>query len=227
MLMTLVAFAGFVNTASAAFIFEIDTDGADDGVLTFNPNFSFGGDTTTASQSATSSAFGTSGGDSIFGGDGSALPDTYLYSYTPDSEPDNLVIPMGQDLGDGNLASGLGGGGGGLYSVYATWPFTSNVSGGLTTYNVTTAGDGFSVSIDQNGGGPGLGNVWVQLGDINYSAGAIAVEQTAGSNAFVSMRAYGLLFEPVGAPIPEPSSAFLLLLGAVPLVLVRHRRRRR
>ena len=220
----MLAFAGLVNTASAALIFEIDIDGADDGVLTFNPNFSFGGNTTIASQSATSTAFGTSGADSIFGGDGVAIPDTYLYSYAPDTEPDNLVIPAGQDLGDGNVATGFTGGGSGLYRVYATWPFTTNVSGGLTTYNVTTTGDAFSVSIDQNRGGAGLGDVWVRLGDIDYSSGAITVEQTAGSNSFVSMRAYGLLFEP--APIPEPSSALLLLFGAVPLVrLVRQRQR--
>ena len=71
-LMILMATAGLLSTAQAGYIIEIDTDGADDGVLTYNADFSFGGDTTTASQSATATVFGATGGDSIFGGDGSA-----------------------------------------------------------------------------------------------------------------------------------------------------------
>jgi hypothetical protein len=50
--------------AGAAFLLEIDTDGADDNVLTYNPAFSFGEDTTTAAASVTSPAFGTTGGGS-------------------------------------------------------------------------------------------------------------------------------------------------------------------
>ena len=34
------------QVSGAAFLIEIDTDGADDGPITYSPNFSFGGDTT-------------------------------------------------------------------------------------------------------------------------------------------------------------------------------------
>ncbi len=195
--------------ASGAYLLEIDTDGLDDGVLTFNPNFSFGGDTTTASQSATSSAFGTTGGDSIFAGDGTAFADTYVYTFDPAVDADNLSVPAGTDLGDGNTATGISTGAPGLYSVYATWPFTSNVTGGLTNYTVSTPGDSFMVSIDQNNGGAGIGNVWVKLGEINYTSGPIDVVQESSANTFVSMRAYGMLYEPV----PEPAGLALGLLA--------------
>jgi hypothetical protein len=208
-----VLLAGLV-TAQGAFILEIDTDGADDGVLTYNAAFAFGGDTTTASQSATSLAFGTTGGDSIYGGNGAASPDTYVYVHSPDSQADNLVVRVGQDLGDGNFGSGMVGGSPGRYAVYASWPITTNVSGGLVQYEVITAGDSFTVQIDQNG----KGDTWVKLGEINYVSDTIRVAQTAGSNTFVSMRAYGLLFEMV----PEPASLSLAALGG--LILIRRRR---
>lgn len=183
------------SVAGAGFILEIDTDGLDDGVLSFNPGFSFGGDTTTASQSATASVVGGTGGDSIFGGNGVNFADTYVYTYSPDSEPDNLVLAPGTDLGEGNEATGEVGGGPGVYRVYAAWPFTDNVSGGLTTYEVTTAGDTFSIAVNQNN----RGDAWVLLGEIEYTGGAVTVEQTAAINSFISMRAYGVLFEKVEA----------------------------
>lgn len=210
---TILLLAGAVS-AQAAYLLEIDTDGKDDSVLTYNPGFSFGGDTTTASQSAASPAFGMTDGDSIFGGNGVNLPDTYVYVHSPDSQADNLVVPAGTDLGNGNLGSGLAGGIPGLYAVYATWPSTTNVSGGLTQYEVITNGDMFTVQIDQNNKG---GN-WFKLGEINYTDGTIRVGQTAGSNTFVSMRAAGVLFERV----PEPATLSLLAIGS--LLIARRRR---
>lgn len=209
------------STATAAYLLEVDIDGNDDGVLTFHPGFSFGGDTTTASQSITSTAFGMTGGDSIFGGNGVNETDTYVYTYSPDSQADNLVIPAGMDLGEGNLATGLTGGGKGSYDLYATWPYTTGVSGGLTTYNVTTAGDNFAVQIDQNGGVAGRGHVWVYLGTILYDNGPITVTQVAGADTFVSMRAAGLLFEVV----PEPTSVALAALAALGVTIGTSRRR--
>lgn len=210
----------------AAYLLEVDTDGADDGTVTFNPNFSFGGDTTTASQSSASTAFGMTGGDSIFGGDGSNSPDTYVVTYDPSAQADNLAIPAGTDLGEGDLATGLVGGGAGLYTVYATWPFTSSVSGGLTEYSVMTSGDSFNVSINQNdaddlSGSDGRGHVWVNLGTIDYTSGDITVtQQPADANSFVSMRLAGVLFE---RAIPEPTSSVLLAVSVLAMLSTRRR----
>ncbi len=199
--MALCAVAGMSGSVlQAAYLLEVDTDGLDDGILTYSPDFAFGGDTTAAGQSSKSSATGMTGGDSIYGGDGSSLPDTYVYTYAPDSQPDNLIFFGGEALGDGNYASGAAGGGAGTYAVYATWPATDNVNGGLTHYQIDTAGDSVTNAIDQNGpGGAGdgvyLGNVWVKIGEIEYSSGPITVTQTPEANTSVSMRAAGVLFE--------------------------------
>ena len=172
--------------ANAAYLLEIDTDGADDGVLSFNSGFSFGGDTTTASQSSPASAFGLTGGDSIFGGDGGAEPDTYVYTYNPSVDGDNLSAPAGTDLGDGNTATGIAAGTPGTYAVYATWPFTVNVSGGDTSFTIATDGVAdVTTLIDQNNGTDGLGNVWVKVGEIDYTSGDIVVtQQPSVANSF-------------------------------------------
>lgn len=208
------------SSAQAAYLIEIDTDGADDGVLTYNSHFAFGGDTTTASQSSPSAAYGLTGGDSIFGGDGVTEPDTYVFTYDPSVDADNLAIPAGTDLGGGILASGLTGGAPDRYSVFATWPFSSNVSGGDTTFTVTTSGDSFIFSFDQSGGGAGTGDEWIKLGEIDWTSGAITLAQEAGANTFVSMRSSAVLFEVV----PEPSTFALAALGLIGLATWRFRR---
>lgn len=131
---------GLTATVHASFVIEPDIDGLDDAMLVPSPNFSFGGDTTSASSSiavgagptpTSSPVVGTTGGDSIFGGNGSSLPDTYLYTYQPGVHGDNTAIPAGTDLNDdGDKASGLAAGTSGRYRVYATWPQSQNVSGG-------------------------------------------------------------------------------------------------
>lgn len=182
----------------AAYLLEIDTDGLDDGVVVYNSGFAFGGDTTATSSSSTVTTYGTTGGDSIFGGDGVLEPDTYIYTYAPDTQADNLAIPAGTDLGEGNLASGIAGGAPGVYDVYTTFPFTENVTGGPTQYDVSTAGDSFTVEIDQNN----RGDAWILLGQINYTSGDITVtQQPTEGNTFVSQRAYGVLFEVDGGPV--------------------------
>ena len=194
----------FSAPASAAYLIEIDTDGLDDGVLTFNPDFSFGGDTTIASPSSPSLAYGTSGADSIFGGDGVNNLDTYVFTYAPDSQADNLAIPANTNLGNGNLATGETGGGPGLYNVYATWPYTENVSGGDTEYTVNTTGSGFTVQIDQNT----RGDEWILLGQVDYTSGDITVTQSPTvQNSFISQRAYGLLFEAVDDGVDDAVTA--------------------
>lgn len=135
------AIVALTGAAQAGYVINVDTDpGAG---FALNPQVTFGGDTTTASQStAQSGAFGASGGH-LFGGNGALEPDAYVFTYSPDAQADNLVIPQGTDLGNGVLASGLAGGGNGAYSVYATWPFTTNVSGGLVNFTVETGIDSF------------------------------------------------------------------------------------
>ncbi len=187
------ATAVLASAAGAGFIIEIDTDGQDNGVIVFNPNFVFGGDTTTASQSTTANVVGGTGGDSIFGGNGTNVADTYVYTYSPDSQADNLVLAPGTALGEGNEATGAVGGGPGTYRVYASWPYTENVSGGTVTYTVESSIDSAQSFVDQNS----RGDAWVYLGEVEYTSGAITVTQEAGSNTFISMRAYGVLFEKV------------------------------
>jgi len=211
-----VAVMALTSSTQAAYILEIDTDGADDGVLTYNANFGFGGDTTTASQSSASVAVGMTGGDSIFGGDGSASPDTYVYSYTPALVGDTVNL-AGQALNfNGDVGSALAAGGSGDYAIYVTWPWTNSVSGGLTTYALTDGiGTLFSVAIDQNDGGAGSGNNWIYLANATLDANTTyTLTQTPTSNTCVSMRAAGVLFDAV----PEPASLGLLGLGGLALL---------
>ena len=212
--------AMLASTGEAAFLVQIDTDGADDGVVTFNDNFTFGGDTTTASQSAPSVAPLLPEGDSIFGGDGVNSPDTYVYRYDPSSDADNLVttgVELGVDLaGNPVFGTGLTGGAAGPYRVYAAWPETDNVSGGDTSYLVESGANQFTAVLDQNAANDldeDGADVWVLLGTIDYDGSSgIIVTQTPDSSTFVSMRASAVLFEPV----PEPTTAALLAgLGGV------------
>lgn len=216
------------TSAQAAFVIEVDIDGADNGILTFSPNFGFGGDTSTASQSAPSAAVGLTGGDSIFGGDGTIQVDTYVYTYDIDVDGDNLNLAGTALNDDGDVGSALPAGLTGQYDVYATWPLTSNVSGGPTQYTLAEGGNEiFSVLIDQNtaqgSAENGAGNEWVYLGSGLLDAGKtyVLTQQATGGNTFVSMRAAGVLFDRVR--VPEPAS--MSLLGISALGLLRRRRR--
>ena len=207
-------------TAHAAVVIQVDIDGLDDGVLTYSPNFSFGGDTTSASQSAASTAVGLTGGDSIFGGNGVVSPDTYVYSYTPGTDGNNYTPAAGTALNnDGDVSTGVLAGGTAVYNVYATWPLSSNVSGGLTSYTLTDgASNLFSVSVDQ----VNTGNEWVFLGAATLDQSkTYQLIQQAGANTFVSMRAAGVLFD--AKAVPEPSGFLVAVLGGT-ILMVRRRR---
>jgi hypothetical protein len=216
-----------VANSHAAFIVEPDIDGsiADDGggnqLITYSPNFSFGNGGTTTSDSVAGTAAGLTGGDSIFGGDGTP-GDQYVYSYTPGVDADNATFSSGQDLGNGNSATGLAGGASGLYNVYATWPTTNNISnsGQSTTYSASSdaASADLVISQDTDNNG-GIGNVWVLIGTVELTAGTTyTVTQTAPDSSFVSMRSSGVMWE---RAIPEPSSLLLLSLGVLGVIVSR------
>lgn len=216
------------GAANAAFVVAVAND-----TSVLHPNFSFGGDTTAASFSATSAAVGLGAHQSIFGGDGVALPDTYVVSYTPGTDVDNYSPATGALLGSSTgfgteLASGLAGGTTGLYNVYISVPEATNVNVAGST--VTATGDFISAvagpGLNLNNGGtgpdldPGLAfvggavNAWYKVGAVQLTAGTTyTLTMEAGENSFVSQRLAGVMWEQV----PEPASAVLLGLGSLAL----------
>lgn len=232
--------ASCATTARAAFMVEIDTDGSTAGnTVAFNPSFSFGGDQTTASGSATSFAFGTHGGNSIFGGNGMALPDTYIFTYQLGTDADNATLNSGDILGsttgfpgNGNVATGAAGGGSGLYNVYFTTPSSTNISA-TSIFTLTQNGADIvlgPVTLNDGGTGPdtdpgpafvgGANNAWHLLGTVNLVAGnAYTVKQETTNNTFVSQRAYAVMWEAV----PEPSAFALMGVAALGLLARRQR----
>jgi len=209
-----------VHPLHAFFIVNIDDDGQDNGLLALNPNFAFGGDTTIASSSAsTLGPLGMPDGDSIFGGNGVSLPDTYTFSYTPGVDIDNFATAAGVALNaDGDLTTGIAGGGTGTYNIYAAWPFTNNVSGGDTTFSIAHEDGLLSVALDQNN----KGGEWVFIGTAFLETGSTyTLSMSSTSNTFVSMRASGVMFE---AAVPEPSlSAAFLGIAVAGLAILRRR----
>ncbi|MAT70026.1 MAG: hypothetical protein CMJ58_10940 [Planctomycetaceae bacterium] len=200
---------------------EVDIDGMDDGPFTPSPNFTFGGDTTTASTSVAGTAYGLTGGDSLFGGDGVNEPDTYVYRYDPTTDVDNLNtagVVLGLDLaGNGVIGSGLAGGAAGAYRVYATWPATTNVNANGVNFTATSGSSSFTVNVDQNG----YNGEWIYLGYVQYDGSSgIILTQEAVENSFVSMRAAAALFEPV----PEPMAVTLAAIAFGTLAVVRRQR---
>ena len=215
----------------AAFVVAPDLDPDDPQV--FSPNFSFGGDTTSASSSATSAAVGLPPHDSLFGGKGIDSPDTYIVSYTPGVDADNFSPAPGSLLGSTTgfgteIASGLVGGISGLYNVYITVPATTNVNTAGSLFTVTGNGGPLVVDpVDLNDGGTGAdldpgpafvggaNNAWFLLGTVSLTEGiTYTVTQEANANTFVSQRLAGVLWERV---IPEPTSMCLLGLALLGL----------
>lgn len=208
--------------ASAAFLVEAHESG-----LAWE-NFELGGDTFTVSSSIPSNAVGTTATNSIFGGDGVDFPDTYIFSYTPGRDTDNVEFAAGTVLGakdespgNGYLATGFAGGVSGRYNVYITSPASVNVSGVPTIATLTQEGDPVVIEIDQNNemSGPntqstpgqafvgGMNNAWFLLGSVDYIAGnTYSVTLEASINTFVSQRVHGILWE--YTPVSEQRGDF-------------------
>ena len=229
--------AGLMSaTAQGAYIFHVDIDGSNAGTaVTLNPLFSYGGDTTAYhAASVKSNAVGMNNHNSIYAGNGATQADTYVYSYTPATAGNNwnpaagTALDSGVHVDDGQVATGAAAGTNGLYNIYATWPQTASVSGGITHYTLTDSLNNvvFDVDIIQNTAQAenltfGGGGEWVFLA----TSGLIGTEtytltQKSSANTFVSMRAAGLLFDQV---IPEPTSLALAGLAGLGMLVVRRR----
>lgn len=226
--LTAVTAATLSTAASAAFVIEIDTDGLDDGVLTFSPNFSFGGDTTSASQSSapsqTPGVVGIGTGDSIFGGNGT-VTDDYVYSYTPGVDGDNAPFAAGSFLNTpprADTTSGLLAGSTGDYDIYGIWPFTTN-SLGPVTFTLSSASETlFTTVVNQNTAGGNVATDWVLIGSAALDADTTYTLTQSAPQSFVSQRAHSVMFEATSI-IPEPASA-VLALGGLGLLAGRRRR---
>ncbi len=247
--------------AHASFVIEPDIDGLDDGPFTPSANFSLGGDTTVVSTSiavgagvtpVTAPLVGTTGGDSIFGGNGITLPDTYLYTYTPGTDGDNTAIAGGTALNDdGDVASGATAGASGTYRVYATWPQAMNVSGGdgnggLINYTLNDGSSDIAASGEvQNEdddlafwpnskaagvaeGSAGVdgnlkGNEWEFLFEVTLDAGTTYVlRQEPSAGNSFVSMRSGGVLFEPVA-IPEPTTALLALAGITCMVIARRR----
>jgi len=219
------------GVSNAAFIVEPHSSGL------ANSNFSFGGDTTAASASTPSDAPGLEATNSIFGGNGNLYGDTYVYSYTPGTDGDNLIIPPDGPsyyFGNGLYSTKLEGGQTGYYNVYITWPDSTGAS---SLCDIAVTNDGSDVvwnDISTNDNQTnwiaeqwdhdpaaaifGGTNKWLKIAhEVNLTAGqTYTVTQAAQNNTFVSMRSAGVMWEYV-APVPEPATLLLLSIGTLAL----------
>ncbi len=159
-------------------------------------------------NSIPSTAIATTATNSVFGGDGDG-PDTYIYSYTPGTDADNVTLPAGIDLGNGDLATGLTGGASGLYNVYITWPTSSGVNTAGCRITITSDESDIVLDpVDMNTGytgDPGGNNAWLRIAEniLLTQGNTYTVTQVANSDAWISQRSHGVLWEKTVVPEPD------------------------
>jgi hypothetical protein len=199
-------------TAQAAFIIEPNG--------TASANFVAG--TTTSNSTAASNAPGTTGVQSVFGGE------PYVYTYTPAVDGDNVFTGATTLNSFAGLEStGLTAGAAGFYDVYHVYPEATNSSGQPTLFDLAVNGVTQDLdSFDQTTApslvtGENIG-LWRYVGQVaaNSATDIITVTITTETSGFVGARSAALLFDYAG-PIPEPASIALLAAGGAVAMLRR------
>jgi hypothetical protein len=207
-LVVCIAAVVLAGEVQGAFVVELHPDG-----LAFS---NFSGTPRYSAYAKASNAVGCTDFGSGFGSTADP-PDVYTFSYLLGTDADNVPLVAGTDLGNGDLASGLSGGATGLYNVYITFPDSTNVD--VSGCDIVITSDGVDIvleDVDMNTGGtgtPGANDAWLLIAEnVLLTAGnTYTVSQTANSDAYVSMRSHGVMWEAV----PEPCTLLVLGLGAV------------
>lgn len=248
------AASAIVGSAQAAFIVEAHSSGKANAT-----NFAIlpgAGNATGATASAASTAVGLSATNSIFSSNNTVadVVDVYQFSYTPGSDADNTALAAATALGNSSasdadgagpgapvyanvpqVATGLVGGGTGIYNVYFTAPASTNVNAAGSLFDIT--GDAGTVSLnpvnlnsgstgpDEVAGGAftgGANNLWLQIATVKLTAGTTyTVTVTSNADSFVSQRAHGVMWE--FQEVPEPVSLGTAGLASLALLAVRRR----
>ena len=149
-----------------------------------------------------SRAVGVTAESAVYGG---TVDHVYTFYYTPSPfgslDVDNVVFTGGTDLGNGDLATGLVGGGAGLYNVYATWRASDNVTQNNANFTVASEAEDVSLLNVQQYGitvplPPGS-DTWLLLAErVPLITGrTYAVTQAAVVDNWVSMRSHGVMWE--------------------------------
>jgi hypothetical protein len=244
-LFALAVAAGVAAHGHAAFIVEAHSSGKASAT-----NFAIiagAGNATGATASTKSNAVGLTGTNSIFSSNNTVagVVDTYQFTYRLGTDADNTVFNAGDALGDtridppGNpggvsaeaqVASGLAGGGSGLYKVFITWPGSGNVNTAGSIITITSDGSPIVLNpVDQNNAaangptpsGSGGANKWLLIGSAPLTSGnAYTVTMVSNADSFVSQRVHGVMWE---RAIPEPASLGLAGLAGVALAATRRR----
>jgi hypothetical protein len=188
----------------AAFMVETDKGMLFGGTPLAPENYSGDGIESTWGAS-NSTAVGTQAGNAVFGGTGDHI---YTFFYTPSPvgclDVDNTVYAAGTDLGNGNLATGLTGGGAGLYNVYATWCDSDNVTQNNANFTITSEDDDVSLLNVQQWGTvspPPGSDTWLLIAErVPLITGrTYTITQTQASDIipipYVSMRSHGVMWE--------------------------------